>query len=157
MALLSCFLVACASKPKAEIQSVDIDAIYPRYMETSQFKRIHEYRTGVEYAGNRVIIRTDPDVRDGYYFVLQLDTKAHRLPQGTTILAEFYTPSSPAPQQFTFELPAKRPKTKEIFIGLTGEIWPYAEGKATPAAWKFTLLDANGNELGQKQSYLWSM
>lgn len=157
MALLSCFLVACASKPREEVQSVAITAIYPRYMETAQFKRVNEYRSGLEYEGKRVILRTNPDVRDGFYFVLQLDTKAHLLPQGTKLTAEFYLPNSADPQEFTFELPVKRAKTKEIFVGLTGEAWPYAAGEATPAAWKFTLLDPNGNSLGSKRSYLWQM
>ncbi|MGB0417112.1 MAG: hypothetical protein ACPGKS_09720 [Coraliomargarita sp.] len=152
------FLTACASNKKPEaITSVEIIEIMPRYMEAQQFMRIKEYQTGAEHAGDRVIVRTDPKVRDGYYFALLLDTKVHKLPQGTVIVGEFYTATSPEKQEIVFPMPAKRPKTKSVFLGLTGEAWPYAEGEKVPSAWKFTLIDPNEVKLGSQQSYLWEM
>nr|MBC8188864.1 hypothetical protein [Puniceicoccaceae bacterium] len=104
---------------------------------------------------DRVILRTHPDERSGYYFTLILDEDVRRLPKGTQIIGEFYTPKSVEKQTHAFTLPHKLKSTNEIFIGLTGEDWPLKN--SVPAAWRFTINDANGAQLAQKQSYLWSL
>lgn len=154
-ALICALFSGCASTPRQALTSVEIEEIKPRYMEEEQFKRIDEYLTGKENTGDRVILRSTPDERDGYYFTLVLDEKVRKLPKGTLIVGEFFTPSSVEKQTHEFTLPNKRPKTKEIFVGLTGAEWPEEGG--TPAAWRFTIKDPNGNVLGEKQSYLWSL
>jgi hypothetical protein len=154
-ALLALLFVGCASTPKPALTAVSIKEIKPRYMETEQFKRIGEYMTGKEYLGDRVILRSDTTERAGYYFTLVLDEDVRDLPIGTVIVGQFYTKVSPELQTHEFELPSKRASTDEIFIGLTGKDWPEKGG--VPAAWKFEIKDANGNILGQKQSYLWSL
>jgi len=117
--------------------------------------RISEYWSGTEKKGNRVILRTDPGIRDGFYFTLRFDKSIRKLPKGAVILGEFYTPVSNDLQKHEFRLPAKRPRTKEVFVGLTGADWPQPGG--VPGAWRFTLQDANGNVLATRKSYLWSM
>lgn len=114
-----------------------------------------EYLTGKENLGNRVIIRTDRSERAGYYFVLILDEQVRDLPAGTYIEGEFYTPKSLDKQAHTFKLPSKLPKTKEVFIGLTGEDW--TDKNAVPAAWRFTIRNSNGDVLATEKSYLWSL
>lgn len=154
-ALICTLFAGCASTPKQALTSVEIEEIKPRYMEEEQFKRISEYLSGKEHTGDRVIIRSTPEVRDGYYFTLILDEKVRKLPKGTIIVGEFFTPGSVEKQTHEFVVPNKRPKTKEIFVGLTGEDWPQRGG--TPAAWRFTIKDPNGAVLGEEQSYLWSL
>jgi len=154
-ALLALLFVGCASTPKPALTSVTIEEIKPRYMEEEQFKRISEYLSGKENQGDRIILRSTPEVRDGYYFALILDESVRKLPKGTVVVGEFFTPKSVDQQTHEFTLPTKRPGSKEIFIGLTGEDWPTEGG--VPAAWKFTIKDANGKVLGVKQSYLWSL
>jgi hypothetical protein len=156
LALISLFCVSCASiRTKPIVTSVDIVEIKPRYIEIEDFKRVSEYLTGKEDQGNRVILRTDAKQRAGYYFTLILDQKLRNLPAGTVIFGEFYTPKSADAQEHAFELPAKLPKTKEVFVGLTGADWPVKD--AVPSAWRFTIKDANGEVLGTEQSYLWSL
>ncbi len=155
LSALSLFLVSCASTKRTTVTSVEIKEIKPRYIEAESFKRIGEYFTGVENKGNRVIMRTDKDNRSGYYFTLVLDTKVKALATGAVFTGQFFTPASPDPVEYTFTLPAKRPKTKEVLIGLTGEQWPYGPD-IIPSAWYFTIKDANDAELGSKKSYLWS-
>jgi hypothetical protein len=155
LALFSLLCVSCASTKKPVITSVDIVDIQPRYMETEDFKRIAEYMTGKENVGNRIIIRSDRSQRAGYYFVLTLDERVRDLPTGTYIEGEFYTPKSQDKLTHTFKLPAKLSKSKELFIGLTGEDSP-GPG-AVPAAWRFTIKNSNGDVLGVEQSYLWSL
>jgi hypothetical protein len=156
LALLSFFCISCASprKPVA-VDSVEIKEIKPRLIEDEDFKRISEYMTGKEYTGDRLILRSDKEARTGYYFTLVFDEKVRRLPAGTQIIGEFHTAKSLDAQAHTFTVPSKRPKTKEIMVGLTGKDWP--EGSVTPAAWRFTIKDANGKVLATEQSYLWSL
>ncbi len=155
LALFSLLCVSCASTRKEAVTSVNIQEIKPRYIEAESFKRITEYMSGAEYQGKRMIIRTDAEQRGGYYFTLVLDQDVRDLPQGTVIEGEFFTPKSLDVQTHRFELPSKRPKTKEIFIGLTGEDWPVKD--AVPSAWRFTIKNANGDLLDTRKSYLWSL
>lgn len=155
LALFSLLCISCASTKKPALTSVEILNIQPRYIEDETFKRAAEYLTGKENVGNRIIIRTDKTQRDGYYFVLILDERVRDLPPGTYIEGEFYTPKSPDMQTHTFQLPSKLSRSKEIFIGLTGEDWPQKDG--VPAAWQFTIKNSNGEVLANRKSYLWSM
>ena len=154
-AIICSFYLGCALTPKQAVTSVEIEEIEPRYIETEQFKRISEYMTGRENLGDRVILRTQPKHRAGYYFILVLDNNVRRLPNGTVVVGEFYTSQSLGKQTHEFTLPSQRASTDEIFVGLTGEDWPEKDG--VPAAWRFTIKDANGAVLGEKQSYLWSL
>ena len=154
-AIICSFYLGCALTPKQAVTSVEIEEIEPRYIETEQFKRISEYMTGREHVGDRVILRTQPEYRAGYYFILVLDNNVRRLPNGTVVIGEFYAPHSLGKHTHEFTLPSQRASTDEIFIGLTGEDWPEKDG--VPAAWRFTIKDANGAVLGEQQSYLWSL
>ena len=154
-AIIALALAGCASTPSQPVRSVTIEEIKPRYIPEENFKRIREYWTGAENLGNRVVLRSDPSVRDGFYFTLVLDENVRDLPRGTVINGEFYTPVSPEPQVHRFTLPNRLPRTREVFVGLTGADWPEPGGM--PGAWRFTIEDPNGTVLAQKQSYLWSM
>ena len=156
LALICLFALGCGTTRPTAVSSVGIRQIIPRYMEAWQFKRVREYMTGAEESGDRLILRTNPDVRDGYYFILILDEQLRRLPHGTVVVGKFHTPKSPEVQEYSFNLPAKRPRGKELFLGLTGEDWPFGETRV-PSAWHFTIKDANGNSLGTAKSYLWSL
>ena len=155
LVLIGLSLAGCASTRDGPVRSVEIEEIKPRYIPEENFKRIGEYWSGAENKGNRVILRSDPEIRDGFYFTLVLDEKVRDLPRGTVISGEFYTPVAKDVYAQDFPLPNKLPKTKEVFVGLTGADWP--DPAAVPGAWRFTIKDANGEVLGTKQSYLWGM
>ncbi|MFP4070281.1 MAG: hypothetical protein ACLFVC_08910 [Opitutales bacterium] len=155
--LLASLITGCASTRPPAVDSVEIKEIKPRYIEEAAFKRIGEYLTGKENTGNRVILRSVEEARTGYYFTLVLDENVRRLPRGTVVVGEFHTPKSLDVQEHRFEIPSgKLPKTKEIFVGLTGEDWTFGPD-AVPAAWRFTIEDANGEALATEKSYLWSL
>lgn len=155
LALLSLLCISCASNEKARVTEVNIVDIKPRYIDDESFKRVSEYLTGKENRGKRIIMRTDASQRDGFYFVLILDEKIRDLPAGTYIEGEFYTPKSKDKQVHSFNLPAKLSRSKEIFIGLTGEDWISEDD--VPAAWRFTIKSSNGDVLATRKSYLWSI
>ena len=124
LTLLVFLLPACASLRQEPVSSVEIKTIMPRYIAAEHFVRIDEYLTSRENTGNRVIVRTQAQNRGGFYFVLVLDQSADRLPRGTRVKAEVVSPESAGIEEYDLELPAERPDTKEIFVGLTGSDWP---------------------------------
>ena len=147
---------ACSTTQKSvEPSPFKIVDIIPRYIKTEDFKRISEYMTGKENPGRRVIIRTEPKERDGFYFVLILNRNVRKLPPDAYIEGELYTSKSLDLQTRRFELPSILPSTREIFIGLTGEDWP--EEGDIPSAWRFTIKNSREEILAQKKSYLWSL
>jgi len=153
---LCLLLSACASTERQEpLTSVEILEIKPRYIPEQSFMRVGEYMTGKEVTGDRVIIRSQPGQRSGYYFTLVLDEKVRRLPSGTVIVGEFYTPQSADAITIEFKLPPRLPKTNEVFVGLTGQDWPNADD--VPGAWRFTIKDANDKVLATEKSFLWSI
>lgn len=154
-ALLLLSLAGCATSSREAAESIRIDDIRPRYIAESEFMRIGEYLSGRDITGDRLILRSEPEARSGYYFVLIFDQRVDRLPKGTLLRGEFYTARSPELQTHEFPLPNNRPKTREVFVGLTGEDWPIAD--AVPGAWRFTLESPNGEVLAQKQSFLWEL
>ena len=158
LSFLSICLISCGtlSKQITIENSVIIENIEPRFMQESQFISIREYMTGIVNTGKKVILRSDPATRTGFYFVLTFDTKLHRFPPGCSIIGEFYTPHSSDPKTHRFILPIQRKKTREILIGLTGEDWSLDDSSA-PSAWQFLIQDANGTIIGSKQSFLWSL
>jgi hypothetical protein len=154
--LLLCLgFAACSSVPAPKIESVKILEIYPEFLEERNFKRINEFLTGIEEQGKRTIVRSQSNDRRGFYFTLRLDQRIDRLPRGTRLIAEIFTPNKTEVQRFDIALPAKRGKSRELLFALSGTDWPYGNERV-PAAWKFTLLDPNGKLLGSAQSYLWN-
>ena len=155
LALLCLTSVACSTTQESAEPSTKIVEIVPRYIETKAFKRISEYMTGKENPGRRVIIRTNPKQRDGYYFILLLNHNVRKLPPDAYIQGEFYTSKSLDRQTHRFDFPLILPDTREIFIGLTGDDWPQED--EIPSAWHFTIKNSRGEILAQKKSYLWSL
>ncbi len=149
------FIAGCTTTAprRTDIEAVSIKEIKPRYMDEADFVRLREYYSGAENTGRRMILRTDPDVRAGYYFTLVLDTRIGKLPRGTRVETSVFTPFSNELQSFEFTLPRERPRTREIFIGLTGEDWP--DANLPPSAWKIDIVTPRGRVLGSYQSFLW--
>ena len=156
--LFSIVLTSCVSIKSEQGADIEIEAITPKYIEHHQFVSINEYLTGKENTKNRLLIRSDASVRDGLYFVLSLNKTIRLLPPDTNIICELYLPGNINPEVFEFPLPRvnKFPRTKDIFIGFTGENWNY--GKDTiPTAWKITLIDSQGAIIAEKSSQVWSL
>lgn len=156
LALFCLLIISCGTTQKSVEPSFEIREIIPRYIETKDFVRVSEYMTGKENPGRRVIIRTNPKERAGYYFVLVLNRNVRKLPPDAYVQGEFYTVKSLDKQTQRFDLPAILPSTREIFIGLTGDDWPQ-KGEAIPSAWQFTIKNSREEILAQEKSYLWSI
>lgn len=114
------------------------------------FKRISEYLTGKENPGRYTILRSQPDIRDGFYlaFRLQRDDPRSRF---HTARLHFVRPGSQTEE--SIDLDVGGVSKSRLLIGLTGQ--PWSDGVA-PLAWRIEILDSNGAIVASDQSFLWS-
>jgi hypothetical protein len=157
-------LAGCLSAPKSSTgatatvatSTVAIDHIAQRYLAEENFKRISEYFTGRENKSGRVIERTDPKQRTGYYFIVDLAWHPGVvLPAGTRAELQYIRSDNPAPRTAEFTFSSATGTWPEIYLGLTGADWPQDEFTIT--AYKLTLEDAQGRVLAERQSFLWAL
>jgi hypothetical protein len=125
---------------------VAINHVDAQYMEAANFRRISEYFTGVENKSGRVIERTDPKERAGYYFIINLAWHPGTvLPAGTQAEIGYIRSDTPTPRTAKF-----------VFSSATGT-WPEICLGLTLVAYKLTLEDAAGKVLASRQSFLWNL
>ena len=130
----------------------EIKEAYPRYYEEQFFQRISEFFSGEENPGERAIVRTDPQARDGFYFALHLGKQVHLDPETTQIRIEIVVGVEETARSHTFELPANWSSREELFLGFTGAEWPEDN---RPLAWKVEALNSASNVLATYNSFLW--
>ncbi len=157
-------LAACSSPPKSATSNppgissdgVAITHVDQRFIDDLEFRRISEYFTGNENTSGRIIERSDPQQRAGYYFILSLEFHPRTtLPTGTQADLDYIRKNHAEPlhQHFTFS--ADTGTWNEILLGLTGSAWP--DKDEAVVAWKITLKNAAGNVLADRQSFLWGI
>lgn len=143
-------LLALAAVLPAAASELTIVRVLPEWRDASSFKRISEYFTGRENSGEIAIVRTHPEHRDGFYFLVRL------MNAGTATPVKFHltliTPTNAKPQVFNFDA-TLQPGKNLLNLGLTGEDW--TDAKANPVAWKLDALAADGRVLASQKSYLW--
>lgn len=129
----------------------NIVRVWPAYRDADSFRRITEYMGGRESTGSEIVLRTQADSRDGYYFLTRL--KNDSAMPGASFVLEVILPGNPAVHTFTFA--ADLPAGQQVYqLGVTGADWP---GKGTrPSAWRVTARAADGAILAERTSFLWS-
>ncbi len=157
-------LAGCSSPPASatrapsgtSTEGVVIAHVDQRYIPDADFRRISEYFTGRENTSGRLIERTDPQQRAGYYFILSLEWHPHTtLSAGTQADLDYILKGDPQPRHAHFVFSAPTGTFHEILLGLTGTNW--TDQNATMVAWKVALEDAAGAVLATQQSFLWSL
>ena len=141
--------------PLIPAKGAEIVRVQPEFRTEESFHRILEFFTGREHTGRREILRTDTDIREGFYLtarVRRADRKTFN--QGTALL-ELAMPEERETRAYEYSLESIERRRPLVMFGVTGEEWP--EDLARPLAWKLTLLNAEGRELDSEQSFLWSM
>lgn len=127
--------------------------VWPEWREAGSFVRIKEYFGAPEDTGRETVLRSRPDERAGYYFLVRTRNPGAAV-SGARFELEIITPDSPLTKTFTF--PADLPAREHVFLlGLTGEDW--AGKKVQPVAWRLRLLSAEASELASARSFLWQM
>lgn len=133
--------------PAAE---ADLVRVWPAWRNAESFDRISEYFTGHENTGRHTVLRSHPDVRAGYYFLVR--AQAARSATNLKFVLQIITPASPNPLTYTF--PAAVGEQEAVFdLGLTGPDWP--DRKTHAVAWHLAIVGADGRELASRQSFLW--
>ena len=120
------------------------------WREAASFKRISEYFDGQENTQGEVLLRSQPDQRGGYYFLLRLTNTG--APATVRCRIQLIMPNGPPTTEFTFT-PELKSGATVLNLGLTGRDWP--SPKINPVAWKLTLTASDGRVLATDQSYLW--
>jgi len=142
--LLASAAFGCASE-------VEITRVWPAWRTAESFDRISEYFTQHENTGRHTVLRSHPEARAGYYFLIRAKTATAAT--GLKFVLRIVTPQNPEPKTFTF--PADLDAKETIFdLGVTGPDW--ADRKTHPVAWRLVIVSADGRELASQQSFLWS-
>ncbi|MBI4626607.1 MAG: hypothetical protein HY736_25735 [Verrucomicrobia bacterium] len=141
----------CCAVSLAYAAEVELVRVWPGWRDAEYFERIGDYFGRSENPGGQILLRTQADVRAGYYFLVRV--KAAAAVAGARFELSVIRPDAPEPKTFTFS--AALPARQSVFqLGLTGDAWPGGK-KDNPAAWKLTLVDAGGRLLAEQKSFLW--
>ena len=124
--------------------------VFSGWREAASFKRISEYFDGRENTGGQQVVRTHPDQRAGYYFVVR--TAGASAPIPVKINLEVITAIQARPRTHTFTAGLKA-GNNVLNLGLTGADW--LDARANPVAWKLEIVAADGRVLVTEKSYLW--
>jgi hypothetical protein len=145
------FLTLLFVSVAARAADVEFLHVWPGWRNAEAFDRISEYFGGGENHGGQVILRTQPGVRAGYYFLMRM--KSATAHAGVRIEVNVIRPDAPEPKVFAFA--AALPAGEAVLqLGLTGPDWPGGE-KKNPVAWKITVVGADGKLLNEHKSFLW--
>lgn len=130
---------------------VEFVRIWPAWRTTESFDRISEYFDGQENTGSHTVLRSQPDTRAGYYFLVRTRTTLNAA--DAKFVLQIIKPDAPQAKTYTF--PVGLIGREVVFnLGLTGIDWP--DRKAHPVAWRLALLNGKGEELASRESFLWA-
>ncbi|TVR51746.1 MAG: hypothetical protein EA425_06400 [Puniceicoccaceae bacterium] len=132
---------------------VNLVRLWTEYREAASFVRLSEYFTGRENPSGAVLLRSQPEVRDGFYFSLRLRSTQGRLPGGEIILEVLPGETAETPRRLTFPFEPPGRRSALFHVGLTGDDWP--DPQAHPVAWRLQVHASDGRLLAAEQSLLW--
>ncbi len=135
----------------ARAADVELTRVWPAWRSAESFERISEYFDGQENTGRHTVLRTQPNARAGYYFLIRAKAAANTT--GAKFVLQIITPEAPEPKTHTFPI-TLGPKEAVFDIGLTGTDW--AGRKTHAVAWRLSVVNTEGRELASQQSFLWS-
>ena len=146
-------VLAAAGASVLGASNLAINKVETRYKTTSDFKSISEFFTGKESVPG-VVLRTVPEVRDGMYFIIDMDWfKKDSLLLATQFEIDYIRSDDTQPRKAVFYLEETRSTLPEMQFGLTGPDWPKKDAKVL--AYKVTIRNPIGEILAEKSSFLW--
>ena len=145
------FFVCLVVPALVRAADVELVRIWPAWRTADSFDRISEYFDGQENTGRHTVLRTQPDTRAGYYFLVR--TKTTLKAADARFVLQIIKPDSPQAKTYTF--PVVLTGREIVFnLGLTGTDWP--DRKTHAVAWRLALVSGKGDELASSQSFLWA-
>jgi hypothetical protein len=130
--------------------SVEVVRLWTAYRDAQSFARLGELPKVDDEPGDAVVLRSQPDARDGYYFTIRL--RADPVPDGSIVL-QVVAPDAAQARTFTFPYTAGGRDSVQLLVGLTGSDWTH--GETMPLAWKLEIVDTAGTVVGGQESFLW--
>ena len=127
----------------------------PRYITEEETRTIYEVFTGKEMSYGHLILRSQPDKREGLYFFVMFGYKPDSIGLACRFILEVDSNKNPHPRTFVFDVPETHSVLREVKLGLTGSDW--SDKKEKVNAWRLTLLSPTGKIITQTQSWLWSI
>ena len=151
MRLRPAFLVLLLTALLARAGEAEFIRVWPGWRDAASFERISEYFGGGENTSGQIILRTSPEIRDGFYFLVRVKSPAPR----AAAKFELSVIRPDAAEAKTFSFPVTLPaKETVVLLGLTGAAWPGGK-PASPVAWKLALVAGDGRVLTEQKSFLW--
>ncbi|MBO6102941.1 MAG: hypothetical protein J6P03_06770 [Opitutales bacterium] len=162
-------MAACASNAPQELgdgksgsiigvnrnSNLEISDVLPKYVEDYETRTIWEALTGDEFTHGYLVMRSQPESREGMYFFVMLPWSVSEISTGTIIELEVDSTATAKTRKFTFKVPETSSVVREIKLGLTGLDW---KGKSERVnAWKIAIKTPAGNTIAEKQSWLWAV
>lgn len=148
--LRRCLLLFAFAAMSASAAELTIVRAFTGWRDAASFKHISEYFDGKENTHGEAMLRTQPDQRAGYYFLVR--TANPGAPRAVKLSLVLSLPNEPKARTFSFA--ADLPSGETVLnLGLTGTDWP--DAKTNPVAWKLDILAADGRVLATEKSYLW--
>lgn len=144
---LLCVAGAAAAAPAPAFALV---RVWPSWKEAEDFTRLREYFGFAPDSGPRRVLRTTPEQRAGFYFLVR--TRGAAVPDAVLELA-ILRPDGPEPVLHRFPA-ALRSGEEVVELGLTGDAWPGGK-RAEPVAWRLRVLSTGGRVLAEERSFLW--
>ncbi len=130
---------------------VEFVRVWPGWRDADSFDSISEHFTGHENTGRQIVLRTHPDARAGFYYLVRV-ANHDGVQSGAKFSLQLVAPDSPDIKTYTF--PVELSTGQTVFqLGLTGPAWPNQD--VHPVAWKLELLAADGHALASSSSFLW--
>lgn len=142
---------ATPASAAADADGLRLVRVFTGWREADSFKRISEFFDGREHTGREIVLRTHPEERAGYYFLVRLGQPAGA-PRSVKFVLQVIGPASPRPREFTFAGTVPR-KGGVFHLGLTGPDW--TREQKDPVAWRLDVFGADGAALATERSYLW--
>ena len=143
-------LIALLLTASASAADLTIVRVFTGWRDAASFKHISEYFDGKENTRGEAMLRTQPDQRAGYYFLVRAANPG--APVAVKIHVQLIMPAGAKAKDFTFNADLKSGETV-LNLGLTGGDWP--DAKTNPVAWKLTVRSADDRMLATEKSYLW--
>lgn len=132
-----------------------IKGVSYEYLNEKDFERISEYFSGKENDGRRTVLRTDPNLRTGGYFEVELGRAVLKEEKDLVIRLFYVKEGDPCEHKVEFDLPKCSVRQRWIMLGLTdlGAIGC----DILPLAWSIEVVGRDsGSILGKRDSYVWS-
>lgn len=139
--------------PALSAAEVELIRVWPAWHNEEDFERIGDYfgRSPENGPGREIVLRTHPESRAGYYFLVRLKNTTEAA--GIKFELSVIRPDALRATVFTF--PATLRTRESVYqLGLTGADWPSGR-KVHPVAWKLAVLAADGRVLAEQKSFLW--